>query len=84
MFLHAGIADSSMWQAQVRHYVKRFTVVRFDMRGYGESQPVASPFIPVEDCRAVLDALGIHTATLLAPLSGALSRSTSSLRTRRA
>src|SRR5438093_1062280 len=37
VFLHAGIADSRMWDEQVRYFSDRYTVVRFDMRGFGQS-----------------------------------------------
>jgi alpha/beta hydrolase fold len=39
VFLHAGIADSRMWDRQVNYFSRKFTVVRFDTRGYGKSDP---------------------------------------------
>ena len=70
VFLHAGIADSGMWDEQVRHFRTHFTVVRFDQRGYGASAPATGPYAPVEDCDALLGALGIDHATVIGLSNG--------------
>jgi pimeloyl-ACP methyl ester carboxylesterase len=65
VFVHAGICDSRMWDAQVPHFADTYQVVRHDMRGYGQSPPVAGEFSHHEDLRAVLDGLGIGSAHLV-------------------
>ena len=38
LMLHAGIADSRMWQQQVDELARHFDVVRPDTRGFGDSE----------------------------------------------
>ena len=65
LFIHAGVADRSMWDAQVRHFTARgWPVLRFDLLGYGRSTPSPawverSPHPPVdaiENAQSVVDA----------------------------
>jgi pimeloyl-ACP methyl ester carboxylesterase len=65
LFLHAGISDSHMWDEQVRRFRRHFTVIRFDARGYGLSLKATAPFVPADDCEAVLAALGVASATII-------------------
>ncbi|MEZ4682612.1 MAG: alpha/beta hydrolase [Caldilineaceae bacterium] len=37
VFLHAGIADHRMWATQFYALADRYTVIRYDLRGYGKS-----------------------------------------------
>lgn len=43
VLIHAGICDARMWDGQVRSLTERYTVVRYDCRGFGRSrtEPVA-------------------------------------------
>ena len=41
VFIHAGIADSRMWDRQFSDLADSFTVVRYDMRGFGRTPRVA-------------------------------------------
>ena len=36
VLVHAGIADSRMWDAQIEVFVQRYRVIRYDMRGFGK------------------------------------------------
>ena len=65
VFLHAGIADSRMWNAQFELFSKTHHCVRFDWRGFGQSSIVDSEFSPTEDLHALLDYLNIESATLI-------------------
>ncbi|MEA3335336.1 MAG: alpha/beta fold hydrolase [Chloroflexota bacterium] len=68
IFVHAGIADHHMWDGQFEAFADRFQVIRYDMRGYGKSEPVAGPFMHREDLRGifeVLDILDINSAVLV-------------------
>jgi pimeloyl-ACP methyl ester carboxylesterase len=63
--LHAGIADRRMWDGQFDLLAEKHTVLRYDLRGYGLSDPIREPFAHHEDLRGLLDALGIERAALI-------------------
>lgn len=65
ILLHAGIADSRMWDDQFHVFAQRYRVVRSDARGYGQTPMVAGPFSRHGDLRALMDFLGIDRAYLL-------------------
>lgn len=65
LMVHAGIADNSMWDDQFAFFAQRYKVVRYDMRGYGKSLPVASDYQRHEDMRALLNFLEIDHAILM-------------------
>jgi 3-oxoadipate enol-lactonase len=64
-FIHAGICDSSMWDAQFYAFAEQYKVVRHDMRGFGRSEPADATYSAHDDLRAVLDHLSIERATLI-------------------
>jgi pimeloyl-ACP methyl ester carboxylesterase len=65
LMVHAGIADKSMWDDQFEFFAQRYKVVRYDMRGFGRSAPVADDYQRHEDIRALLDFLDIDRAYLM-------------------
>ncbi len=65
VLVHAGFVDSGMWDDQVAAFAERYRVVRFDMRGFGKSDPVSTPVSRSEDLGCVLDQLGIERAALI-------------------
>ncbi len=65
IMIHAGICDHRMWQQQISHFSRRFRVLAFDMRGFGQSKLVEGEFSHTEDIRALLDALNIQEAWLM-------------------
>ena len=63
VLLHAGIADSRMWDGQFEAFAGRYRVVRYDMRGFGRTVVTAGgPYSHHEDMRGLLDSLGIERA----------------------
>ncbi|MGI5483091.1 alpha/beta fold hydrolase [Streptomyces lavendofoliae] len=58
VLVHAGVADHRMWDAVVPALAERHTVVRYDLRGFGESAPPTGPFRETDDLRRLLDHLG--------------------------
>src|ERR1700730_1116102 len=62
LFLHAGVADSRMWEPQAAGLAKHFDVIAPDRRGYGESELPAMSWSPVADVLALMDALGLRDA----------------------
>ncbi len=65
MLLHAGIADSRLWDGHFEALADRYRAVRLDLRGYGRSPLPGGPFSYVEDVRAVLDALDVERTALV-------------------
>lgn len=65
LLLHAGLADSRMWDDQFEAFSKRYRVIRFDMRGFGRSNMPSGSFANYEDIRALLDFLQCKTIYLL-------------------
>ncbi len=65
LMVHAGIASRSMWDDQFDFFARHYRVVRYDMRGYGQSPPLAADYQRHEDMRALLDFLNISQAILM-------------------
>ena len=65
VFVHAGIADSRMWAPQIEYFSPHYSVVTFDLRGFGQSAMAAGAFSDAEDLLAVMDALAIEKAVVI-------------------
>lgn len=65
ILVHAGICDSRMWDDQFAVFAQHYQVVRYDLRGYGQTPAVAGPFAHHADLYALLQYLGIERAHLL-------------------
>lgn len=65
LMVHAGIANNTMWDDQFDFFAQKYKVVRYDMRGFGQSLPVADDYQRHEDIRALLDFLKIDHAYLM-------------------
>jgi 3-oxoadipate enol-lactonase len=62
VFLHAGVADSRMWEPQAAGLGKHFDVISPDMRGYGKSELPLGSWSPIDDVLALMNALQIREA----------------------
>ncbi|WP_194899973.1 alpha/beta fold hydrolase [Catenulispora pinisilvae] len=62
---HGGLGDRRMWDHQFRALARRGRVVRYDMRGLGESEDAEGEFSRSEDLLGLLDALDIEQAVLV-------------------
>ena len=62
LFIHAGVANLRMWDAQVAALRDRYRVIRYDTRGFGRTETAAVPFSNRADVAAVLDHLGETSA----------------------
>ena len=71
LMLHAGVADSRMWQTQIDHFAERFTVVCFDLRGYGRSPLPNGSFAYHKDAKALVDALELSPFWIIGASFGA-------------
>ncbi|MGW2813574.1 alpha/beta fold hydrolase [Streptomyces sp. NPDC001415] len=65
VLVHAGVADHRMWDAVVPALAERHTVIRYDLRGFGESAPPTGPFSEADDLRRLLDHLGHERVRLV-------------------
>jgi 3-oxoadipate enol-lactonase len=72
LLVHAGVADSRMWETQFEAFSEAYQVIRFDLRGFGRSNMPSGSFSNHEDIRALLDFLGIKTVYLLGISFGGL------------
>lgn len=59
VMIHAGVADSRQWNNEFAFFARSHQVVRYDMRGYGKSEPVDGDFSHMEDLVAILNTLGL-------------------------
>jgi pimeloyl-ACP methyl ester carboxylesterase len=62
---HAGFVDSRMWDAQWNAFTQKYRVIRYDMRGYGKSDPAQGPRTRRHDLAQLLDHLHVKRAALL-------------------
>jgi pimeloyl-ACP methyl ester carboxylesterase len=65
VLVHAGIADSRMWDEQFAVLARDFTVVRYDLRGFGQTPMTAGTFAHHHDLAALLQHLNIARTALL-------------------
>ena len=65
VLLHEGIGDSRMWEPQWGPYSERFRVVRYDMRGFGQSPPAVGTYSLSGDLVELLDGLQLGPVALI-------------------
>src|SRR5258708_2423513 len=66
VLIHAGVADSRMWDEQFAAFAQHYRVVRYDWRGYGKSAVPAVPFALHEELAELLKHLGITRTHVIA------------------
>jgi pimeloyl-ACP methyl ester carboxylesterase len=65
VLIHAGIADSRMWEPELKSFASSHTVVRVDLPGFGRS-PIESDVVSYRGAVSeALDAAGIERAALV-------------------
>ncbi|MGH3022306.1 MAG: alpha/beta fold hydrolase [Gaiellaceae bacterium] len=65
MLLHSGVGDRTLWDGQRDAFAARHLVVRYDLRGHGDSPLPGGPFSNVDDLHALLDHLGLERAAVV-------------------
>lgn len=65
VLVHAGIADSRMWDEQFHVFAEQYQVIRYDRRGFGKTKMVAGSYSHQQDLYDLLQFLGIERALLL-------------------
>ena len=66
VLIHGFTLNTQMWEDQFSVFAQNYRVIRYDMRGSGQSaMPTEEPFTEVDDLLALLDALGVSRAIVL-------------------
>ena len=62
LFIHAGIADSRMWEPQAQAFANDSDMIRPDLRGFGDSELPPEPYSMRADLVGLLDHIGVDRA----------------------
>jgi len=65
IFIHGLALDNRLWDSQWAKFAKKYKVIRYDVRGFGQSDRAHDPHNPTEDLKALLDYLKIDKAHLV-------------------
>ena len=65
VMIHAGVADSRQWNNEFASFANDYQVIRYDMRGYGKSEPVDGEFSHMGDLVSVLETLNVNKPIIL-------------------
>ena len=65
VLIHAGVADSRMWDGVFEALAERFHAIRFDIRGFGRSAMTPGRFSHHHDLESLLDHLAVSRASLV-------------------
>ena len=70
VLLHSGVCDLRQWDPQWAGLTSRFQTVRIDLSGFGQSPYVGAEGEDASEVLAVLDEIGITSATLVGSSHG--------------
>ena len=71
LFIHGFTLDTRMWDDQFIPLSKEYRVIRYDMRGFGQSAlPTKEQYSQANDLEALLEHLGISDAAIIAHSRG--------------
>jgi len=64
LLVHGGGGDCRHWDAQFEELAVKYDIIRYDLRGYGRSDPpvAGQPYRHEEDLAALMNALGVSSA----------------------
>jgi pimeloyl-ACP methyl ester carboxylesterase len=62
VFLHSGLANLRMWDAQVRAFAPRYRVIVYDLPGFGKSETPGTAYSARADLAGLLRSLGVERA----------------------
>src|SRR5207237_6665268 len=62
VLIHGGQLDRRMWDDQFDLFAKEFRVIRYDLRGFGKSQPATKAFSNEEDLEHLMEVLKFDKA----------------------
>src|SRR5262245_29889307 len=55
VLIHGGQMDRRMWDRQFSDLAKKYQVIRYDVRGFGQSPAATMPYLDDDDLLALLD-----------------------------
>lgn len=73
VLIHAGIADHHMWDNQFALFAQQYRVIRYDMRGLGQSAMPPGPYRLSGDLYGLLQYLGIEQAHVIGVSIGGMT-----------
>lgn len=65
VLLHGFSLDRRMWDDQIDAFARTHTVIRYDLRGFGESSPGSVSYAHADDLANLLDRLGYDRVALV-------------------
>lgn len=65
LMIHAGVADSRQWNNEFTYFSQSNQVIRYDMRGYGKSEPAEGEYSHMSDLISLLADLGIDVPLVI-------------------
>lgn len=65
VFIHGLALDTRLWDSQWASFAKKYKVMRYDVRGFGQSDRAHDPHNPTDDLKALLDYLKIDKVHLI-------------------
>ncbi|HEX9439870.1 MAG TPA: alpha/beta fold hydrolase [Roseiflexaceae bacterium] len=72
LLLHAGVADSRMWDEQFGTFARHYQAIRYDLPGFGKSRLLRGPFSLHEQAASLLRFLGAERAHVAGTSFGGL------------
>lgn len=70
VLIHAGIANLTMWDSQISPFSGQFRVLRYDVRGFGETPDPTGDYTDHDDLAGLLKSRGIDHAHILGISNG--------------
>ncbi len=73
VFMHGFLMDQTLFDAQVENLAPRYRCIRWDARGFGQTQWDGKPFDlydSASDCFGLMDLLGVDSAVLVGMSQG--------------
>ncbi|MBE2201236.1 MAG: alpha/beta hydrolase [Anaerolinea sp.] len=65
VLIHAGVVNLGMWDEQMDAFAKQHYVIRYDVRGWGETADPPMTYSAHDDLLGLLRHLGVETAVLI-------------------
>lgn len=65
VMIHAGVADNRQWNNEFARFAENHRVLRYDLRGYGQSEPIDGEFSHMTDLIALLDHVGFDQPLMM-------------------
>ncbi len=65
IFIHGGLSDHRAWDDQFDYFAAHFRAIRYDGRGFGQSETPKEPFFAHQDLSVLLDLWQVETANIL-------------------